>query len=115
MIALKGRYGPYLKYGDTNVSLPKGADPITISLEECQSIIEANAKKRSSVETLLEFEESDIKVINGMYGPYIKHDGGNYKIPKGTDATTLTEDLCKEIIKNSTPTGKKGRKRTYKK
>ena len=115
IIALKGRFGPYLKYGDTNVSLPKGADPITITLEECKAIIDDHAKKRSSIETLMEFEESDIKVINGIYGPYIKHDGGNYKIPKGTDIESLTEEKCKEIVNNSTPTGKRGRKRTYKK
>ncbi len=115
IIALKGRFGPYLKYGETNVSLPKGADPITISLEECQKIIDTHEQKRSAVETILDFEKSDIKVINGIYGPYIKHDGANYKIPKGTDAHTMTEEQCLEIIKNSVPTGRKSKRRTYKK
>ena len=51
------------------------------------------------------------KVIDGAYGPYIKHAGSNYKIPKGTDPNTLTEDKCKEIIESSEPTGRKKRRR----
>ena len=53
---------------------------------------------------MAEFEESHIQIINGRYGPYLKQDGNNYKIPKGTDAATLTEEKCKEIIANSEPT-----------
>ena len=48
-------------------------------------------------------------MINGRYGPYIKHAGSNYKIPKETDAATLTEAACLEIINNSKPT-EKGRR-----
>ena len=35
IVATKGRFGPYLKYGDQNVSLPRGKDPLKISLNEC--------------------------------------------------------------------------------
>ncbi len=62
---------------------------------------------------MAEYKDSDIQVINGRYGPYIKHAGSNYKIPKGTDAARLTEEACLEIINNSKPT-EKGRRR-YKK
>ena len=60
---------------------------------------------------IAEYQSSDIQVINGSYGPYIKHAGQNYKIPKGTDAQTLTEEQCKEIIANSEPTGRKKRRK----
>ena len=35
IIATKGRFGPYLKYGDRNVSLPMGTDPVRVELEIC--------------------------------------------------------------------------------
>ena len=60
---------------------------------------------------IVEYKESDIQVINGAYGPYIKHAGSNYKLPKGTEVDTLTEDKCKEIINNSTPTVRKSKRR----
>ena len=70
------------------------------------------SKDKKSGEVLAEYKESDIQVINGAYGPYIKHAGNNYRLPKGTDAQTLTEEQCKEIIANSEPTGKrKGRRK----
>jgi len=38
---LEGRYGPYVTDGETNASIPKGADPATISLEDARALIEA--------------------------------------------------------------------------
>jgi DNA topoisomerase-1 len=57
----------------------------------------------------LEFKDADIQVINGRYGPYIKHAGGNYKIPKGTDASKLTLEECQSIINNSEPSKKRNK------
>ena len=111
IIATKGKFGPYLKYGDRNTSLPKGKDPLTVTLEECISLIESISEKASANTPMLEFTESDIHVINGRYGPYIKHDGRNFKIPKGIDAATLTEEKCKEIIASTEPTNKTFRRR----
>lgn len=111
IIATKGKFGPYLKYGDKNTSLPKGKDPLTVTLEECISLIESISEKASANTPMLEFTESDIHVINGRYGPYIKHDGRNFKIPKGIDAATLTEEKCKEIIASTEPTKKTFRRR----
>ncbi len=48
---LDGFYGPYIKYGDLNVSIPKKTDPTTISMEEAVAMIEHRRqnppKKRS--------------------------------------------------------------------
>ena len=111
IIATKGKFGPYLKYGDKNTSLPRGKDPLTVTLEECISLIDSIGNKAAANTPMLEFKESDIQVINGRYGPYIKHDGKNFKIPKGTDAATLTEERCKEIISSSEPSKKGFRRR----
>lgn len=106
VIALKGRFGPFLKYGDRNFSIPRGKDPLKITLDECAAIIEDGLSKTAANSVMAEYKDSDIQVINGRYGPYIKHAGSNYKIPKETDAATLTEAACLEIINNSKPTEK---------
>ena len=110
IICTKGRFGPYLKYGDKNVSLPRGTDPLKVNLETCIKVIEESLNKKAGG-IIAEYKESDIQVIDGNYGPYIKHAGNNYKIPKGVDPSTLTEDKCKEIIDNSEPTGRKKKRR----
>ncbi len=110
IICTKGRFGPYIKYGDKNVSLPRGTDPLKVDLDTCISLIEDSLNKKTGG-IIAEFKESDIQVIDGAYGPYIKHAGSNYKLPKGTDAATLTEEKCKEIIESSEPTGRKKRRR----
>ena len=110
VIALKGRFGPFIKYGDKNFSIPRGKDPLKITLEECEEIIEDGLNKTAANSIISEYKDNDIQVINGRYGPYIKHGGSNYRIPKGTDAGTLTEAACLEIINNSKPTEKGRRK-----
>ena len=106
IICTKGRFGPYLKYGDKNVSLPRGTDPLKVDLDTCIRLIEESADKKTGG-VIHEFKDSDIQVINGAYGPYIKYGKSNYRIPKGVEATALTEDKCKEIINSSEPTGRK--------
>ena len=110
IICTKGRFGPYLKYGDKNISLPRGTDPIKVDLDTCIRLIDESLNKKSGG-IIIEFKDADIQVIDGSYGPYIKHAGANYRIPKGTDPTSLTEDKCKEIIGASEPTGRKKRRR----
>ena len=106
IICTKGRFGPYLKYGDKNIALPRGTDPLKVDLATCTSLIEESLNN-SRGGVIAEYKDSDIQVLNGSYGPYIKHAGKNYRLPKGADAQSLTEEQCKEIIANSEPTGRK--------
>ena len=110
IVCTKGRFGPYIRYGEKNISLPRGTDPLKVDLETCIKLIDESENKKSGG-IIAEYTDSDIQVIDGAYGPYIKHAGSNYKIPRGTDPTTLTEDKCKEIIATSEPTGKKKRRK----
>ena len=91
IVCTKGRFGPYIKYGEKNISLPRGTDPLKVDLETCIKLIDESENKKSGG-IIAEYTDSDIQVIDGAYGPYIKHAGSNYKIPRGTDPTTLTED-----------------------
>ena len=109
VIATKGRFGPYLKYGERNVKLPRGMDPLKVTLEECVALLSESTPGTPAVNPVLR-EWGTIQIINGRYGPYLKADGDNYRIPKGTDVASLTEADCQSIIASSTPTSK-GRKR----
>ena len=110
IVALRGRFGPYLKYGDRNVKLPKGMDPLKVSLEECAALVkEADAQAAAGPVYIAEF--GDIKVVKGRYGPYIKQGVSNYKIPRGKSAEKLTEADCQAIIAASEPTKKSKGKR----
>ena len=86
-----GRFGPYIRHDGKFISLPRGLDPYAVTEEEAVQLIEEKRKKDSE-KTISIFGEGDeeIQVLNGRYGPYITYQKGNYKIPKGTDAATLT-------------------------
>ena len=94
-----GKFGPYIHYGKTYVSVPKTIDPLEITLEEAIDLLkdkeDSDAKKH-----LKKFEEEpELEIMNGRYGPYIAYNGVNYKIPKSVkDPTTLTLAVCKEIV-----------------
>lgn len=110
IICTKGKFGPYLKYGTKNISLPKGEDPMTVSLEKCiELIVKAQEKQTSNL--ISNFENSGIQVLNGQYGPYIKCGGKNYKLPKTCTPAGLSEEDCLRIIGESQPTEKRKRKK----
>ena len=101
VIANKGKFGPYLKYGDKNISLPRGADPMKITLEDCREIIRQAQEKVPVNAVLAEFNDGQIQVLNGRFGPYIKSNGSNYKIPKGVEVNSLSSEKCQEIINSA--------------
>ena len=103
IVATKGRFGPYLKYGDKNVGLPRSADPLTITLEKCIPLIEAELGKAAQIQVIREFE-GGIQLMNGRYGPYLKANGQNYKLPRGTKAEEVTEEMARQIVSSSDPT-----------
>ena len=107
VIVTKGRFGPYIKFGERNVSLPRGTDPMKVDLETCRKIIESDGGKAGN-SIMATF--GDIELVNGRYGPYLRRDGNNYKIPRGTDPATLTQEACKAIIEGEEPTSAKPRR-----
>ena len=57
IICTKGRFGPYIKFGDKNVSLPRGTDPLKVDFNTCVSIIEDSLNKKTGG-IIAEFKES---------------------------------------------------------
>jgi len=100
--AATGKFGPYVKYGKTYVSIRKWSELeyTTITLEEAIPLIEAKLEvdKNKNINSF-DYNGKKIEILNGMYGPYIKYGGYNYRIPKGgKDATDMTLEDCLPIV-----------------
>ena len=93
-----GRFGPYIRHNSKFVSLPKDVDPLEIQLDEAIVLIEDKEKKDAEKIIKIFDEEPELQVLNGRFGPYIKFEKSNFKIPKGTDPKELTIEDCKKII-----------------
>lgn len=106
-----GRFGPYVRYDNQYVSIPKTMDPLTISLEEAEELIKA--KKEAEAKKVIKTfdEEPELQILNGRYGPYISYKKENYKIPKTVEAADLTLEACFSVIKLQQEKGS-GRKTT---
>jgi DNA topoisomerase I len=46
---LNGRWGPYITKGKDNFKIPKGTDPLTLSLSDCEAIIADDANKPKKI------------------------------------------------------------------
>ena len=108
-----GRFGPYIKFGNTYVTLPKTHDPLTVSYEDAIELIEA--KRKAEAERIIKSfdEKPELQVLNGRFGPYIAFDGNNYKLPKNVVPAELTLEECIDIVNKQKEGGKAPAKRQY--
>ena len=113
VVVSAGRFGPYVKHDGKYVSIPASLSPLSITLEEAQELIEKKRQDDSNKILATYSEEPGLQVLNGRFGPYIAFNKKNYKIPKGTDAASLTLEQCREIIakQDAEPTAKKPARR----
>ena len=95
-----GRFGAYVLYNKQYVSLPKDADPLTITLDEAIVLIEEKKSQEQQRHIKTFEEDAMMEVLNGRYGPYISYDGQNYRLPKPfhARAAELTYEECKRIV-----------------
>ena len=77
-----GRFGPYVRHDGKFISLPKDADPMTITLDEAVELIRAKRVAEAQKHIKSFDEEPELEVLNGRYGPYISYKGNNYRLPK---------------------------------
>jgi DNA topoisomerase-1 len=109
-----GRFGPYLLHKKKFVSITKISelDPYTIKIKDAIQLIEEKRESDAN-KFIMEFEDEDIQVLNGRWGPYIKKGKANFKIPKDVEAEKLTLAQVLEIIENQPD--KKGKAKAKKK
>jgi len=91
-----GRFGPYVQHNSKFYTIPKTGDPYTITLPEAIELIEAK-RISDAAKVIAEFDNGNIRVLNGRWGPYLAISGENVKIPKGLEAASLTEADCTEL------------------
>ena len=103
----EGKYGPYVQYNKSFISIPRGKDPLTMTMAEAIALI---IEKQQAATPIHQW--GDIQVLNGRYGAYIHTPEGNYQIPKSVSPETMTEENVREIMAKNEPI--KPGKRTFK-
>ena len=113
--ALIGPYGPYMKVGKKNVSLPEEYNPIKVTEAEARIIIVEDVARREEMKkplaTLGEDPTSkgEIQIKNGRFGPYVTDGKTNVSIPKKIEPLTVNlEQAIEMLIKKRAKKGKGG-------
>ena len=105
LILNNGRFGPYIKFADMFVSLPKGSNPMEIELETAIELVEEKKKADAPIYT---YKNLPVTKGSGRFGPFIKWSGMFINVNKkydfdalsNSDIETLIEDkIQKEIDK----------------
>ena len=95
-----GRFGPYVLHDKKYTSLPKGADPMSITLDEAVALIQEKRKQEEQKHLKVFVEDDKLEILNGRYGPYLTYDGKNYRLPKSMHehAVDMTYEECMSVI-----------------
>ncbi len=91
-----GRFGPYLKVGEQNISLPKGEDPLSVTLDRALELIEEKAKADAPIAM---YEQLPVTKGTGRFGPYIKWNDLYINVPRRYDFENLSKADINELIK----------------
>jgi len=95
-----GRFGPFVQVGESEdketekplyASLRAGQSIETITLEQAIELFKLPKK-------VGQFEDKDMTVAIGKFGPYVRHDGAFYSLTKEIDPLDLTEEQAIELI-----------------
>ena len=90
-----GRFGPYVKLGEAFISLPKGTEPLDLTLETAIALIQAKQIEDAPIGF---YEENPITKGKGRFGPFIKWNEMFINIPRAYNFETLNQKECEELI-----------------
>ncbi|MEO6637480.1 MAG: type I DNA topoisomerase [Ginsengibacter sp.] len=90
-----GRFGPYVKFGEQFISIPKGEDLLEIDLARAKEIIAAKQKEDAPIGF---YDEKPITKGKGRFGPFIKWNDLFINVPRAYNFDALTQDDCNELI-----------------
>ena len=91
-----GRFGPYIKFQDLFVSLPKGEDPMSIDLDRAIALIE---EKRAANAPVYTFDQFPVTKGKGRFGPFLKWNGLFINVNKKYDFENLSDEEIETLIK----------------
>ena len=90
-----GRYGPYVKFGNTFVSLPSGKNPNDLSMDEAIALIEEKKKADAPIAV---YQDQPVTKGVGRFGPFIKWSGIFINVNKKYNFDALTQEDIKQLI-----------------
>ena len=95
-----GRFGPYVLHAGKYTSLPKGTNPLSVTIGDALKLIDEKRRQETQKHLKSFTEDPKLEVMNGRYGPYLIYDGKNYRMPKSMHdrARQLTYDECMAVI-----------------
>lgn len=91
-----GRFGPYIRYGNKFVSLGD-EDPLTVTPEKALQLV-SEKKAADQAKILRTFDDTDIQILNGRWGPYITDGKKNAKMPKEKTPDNLSLDEAQAAL-----------------
>lgn len=91
----QGRFGPYVKWGEAFVSIPRGEDAHAVDLERAIEIIEAKKIENAPVGT---YEWEPYTKGKGRFGPFLKWKNLYVNVPRSIDFDTITEEEANKLI-----------------
>ena len=108
-----GRYGPYIQHKESFHSLSACPLPLhDITLKDAIDII-AESRKKEKERILKSFDENDkVFILKGIYGPYLRFEKKNVRIPKGKDPLSLNYVECEEMARKAPQKGKRYTKKS---
>lgn len=90
-----GRFGPYVKWGETYISIPKGEDPLSVDQNRAEEII--NEKKIADA-PIANYKGEPVTKGSGRFGPFIKYKSIFVNVPKRYDFDNLSQSDINELI-----------------
>jgi DNA topoisomerase-1 len=90
-----GRFGPYVKWGDDFISIPKGEDPLEIDMERAIELI--NQKKEADAPIAM-YDSKPVTRGKGRFGPYIKWNDMFINVPRRYDFDDLSQKDVNELV-----------------
>ncbi|MGN6601677.1 MAG: type I DNA topoisomerase [Ginsengibacter sp.] len=90
-----GRFGPYVKWGEQFISLPKGEEPTEVDLPRAIEIIKAKQVEDAPVGY---FQEKPITKGKGRFGPFIKWNDLYINVPRAYNFDNLSQNDLNELI-----------------
>ena len=90
-----GRFGPYVKFGEQFISLPRGEDPLNVDIDRA---IELIAEKQKADAPIGYYEKLPVTKGKGRFGPFIKWNDLYINVPKAYNFDALTQKDIDELI-----------------
>ncbi len=95
LIVAVGRFGPYIKFGEQFISIPKGIDPLSVNYDSAVKIV---LDKRKEDAPIGYYKDQPISKGTGRFGPFVKWNGLFVNVPRRINIATITQDEAIPLI-----------------